>query len=109
MGVPEIDPREVAELGASGAVLVLDVREPEEWAAGRIAGATHLPLGELGARYQELPKDRRIVAVCRSGARSGQATSALNGAGYDVVNMRGGMKAWQAAGLPIDPPGGVVV
>lgn len=108
MGVPEIDPREVAELSAAGAALVLDVREPEEWAAGRIAGAVHLPLGELGARVQELPRDRRIVAVCRSGARSGQATAALGGAGYDVVNMTGGMKAWHAAGLPLDPPDGFV-
>lgn len=108
MGVPEIDPRDVAELSAAGAVLLLDVREPEEWAAGRIADAVHLPLGELGARYEELPRDRRIVAVCRSGARSGQATAALRGAGYDVENMAGGMKAWQAAGLPLDPVDGFV-
>jgi rhodanese-related sulfurtransferase len=80
---------------------VLDVREPDEWAAGHVAASVHIPLGELGARLAELPGDRPIVAVCRSGARSGTVTEALGSRGYDVVNLVGGLQAWAAEGLPL--------
>jgi rhodanese-related sulfurtransferase len=81
--------------------LLLDVREPDEWGAGHAPAAVHVPMKEVQARQLELPKDRRIVAVCRSGGRSAAVTEALNAWGYDAVNLGGGMHAWEAAGLPI--------
>ena len=99
--------REASEAIRAGA-LALDVREQVEWDAGRIAGALHVPLNELGLRYEELPRGRRIVCVCRSGGRSGMATQALARAGLDIENLDGGMKGWLAAGLPIEPAGGHV-
>jgi rhodanese-related sulfurtransferase len=80
---------------------LLDVREDDEWQAGHIDGAQHIPLGELGARVGELPSGRRIVAVCRSGARSGAAVRGLRQMGYDAENLDGGVTAWTRAGLPL--------
>jgi rhodanese-related sulfurtransferase len=79
----------------------LDVREPDEWRAGHIHNARHIPLGELVARIDELPADRQIVCVCRVGGRSAQATVFLNRQGYEVVNLDGGMEAWHSAGQPM--------
>lgn len=98
--VPVVGPADASALVGAGAFL-LDVREHDEWVAGHAPDAVHIPLGELGARVEELPADRRIVAVCRSGARSGAAAGALLGAGYDAVNLAGGMQAWEATGLPV--------
>ena len=105
--IPEVDPAEAAALLAGEAVAV-DVREPEEWDAGRIDEAVHIPLGELGQRYLELDAGVTLVMVCRSGGRSAQATQALRGAGYDARNLAGGMQAWVAAGQAIDPADGFV-
>ena len=82
-------------------VQLVDVREPSEWTVGHIEGAVHIPMGELNHRQDELAKDRTIVAVCRSGNRSGQLTALLAPRGLDIVNMVGGMNAWLAAGLPV--------
>ena len=82
-------------------VHVLDVREQDEWDAGHIAGAQHIPLGELGQRLAEVPNDRPIVAVCRSGSRSAAATRGLKQMGYDVENLDGGLAGWSRAGLPL--------
>ncbi|MFT4286388.1 rhodanese-like domain-containing protein [Nocardioides sp.] len=76
---------------------VLDVREDVEWAYGHIAGATHIPLGELPARLDEVPVGQLLV-VCKVGGRSAQATMWLSGQGYEVVNLDGGMLDWEAAG-----------
>jgi rhodanese-related sulfurtransferase len=105
---PEIAAAEAAEEIAAGA-LAVDVREPAEWDAGHIAGAVLIPLGELGARVSELPRDRRLVMVCRTGSRSGYAADALHGAGYDAANLRGGLFAWTAGALPLEPDGGYVL
>jgi len=105
---PEVAAADAAEEIASGA-LVVDVREPVEWDAGHIPGSVLIPLGELGARVGELPRDRRMVIVCRTGSRSGYAADALHGAGYDVANLRGGLFAWAAGSHPIEPDGGYVV
>lgn len=94
-----MQPREAHEAG--DAVQLLDVREPDEWRAGHVEGAHHVPMGEVGARQQELATDRPIVCVCRSGARSGKVASALARAGYEAHNLDGGMQAWAAAGLPM--------
>jgi hydroxyacylglutathione hydrolase len=82
--------------------LVLDVRDAEEWAGGHIAGAFHLPFQQLPARLAEVPRGRAVATVCEAGIRSSIAASVLQRAGYDPVqNVRGGMEAWRAAGLPL--------
>lgn len=90
-------------LDATTGALVLDVRTPEEYAAGHITNATLLPYTEVQARAGELPDDRAIplFVYCRSGNRSGIASEALVAMGYtNVVNMRGGYPDWAAAGYP---------
>lgn len=82
-------------------LMVLDVRQPEEFRSGHIAAAKLIPLNELQQRMSELPKDTEILCVCRSGSRSGTAVSKLNSAGYMAVNLRGGMVGWQMAGFPV--------
>lgn len=101
-----IDPRAAADKIASHGALALDVREPGEWQAGRIPGAVHMPMREVAHRASELPRDRELIAVCRSGSRSGRVARALEQAGYRVANLEGGMKAWQAAQLPLEPRDG---
>lgn len=98
--VPEIGPQDALTAANAGALL-LDVREDGEWQAGHAPDAVHLPMGQLPARADELPNDRRIVAVCRSGGRSAAVTKALVNAGFDAVNLVGGMQAWQASGQPV--------
>lgn len=105
MSRPEMSPREAVE--CMDEVMLLDVREPHEFAAGHIDGAVSIPVGQIAALQSELPTDRRIVCVCRSGARSGMVTAALNRAGYDAVNLDGGMLAWVEANQPfVDAEGG---
>jgi rhodanese-related sulfurtransferase len=78
---------------------LLDVREPDEWAAGHAPGAHHVPMMEVPARMAEVPTDAEVIVVCRSGGRSGQVTSYLMGNGWDNVrNLDGGMHSWSAAG-----------
>lgn len=78
---------------------LLDVREPDEWAAGHAPGAHHLPMMEIPARMSEVPTDMEVVVVCRSGGRSGQVVSYLMGNGWDNVrNLDGGMQSWAAIG-----------
>ena len=97
---PEVDVREALRRQAAGALL-LDVREPDEWAAGHADGARHIPLGELAARQRELPREREILLICRSGRRSAQAVGLLVQAGHpSATNVAGGMQAWARAGLP---------
>jgi rhodanese-related sulfurtransferase len=86
---------------ADGAYL-LDVREPEEWSAGHAPGAHHLPMMQIPARLSEVPTDREVVVVCRSGGRSGQVVAYLMGNGWDNLrNLDGGMREWAAAGRPL--------
>src|SRR6201984_495527 len=75
-------------------VRLVDVREPEEWAAGHVPGATHIPLGQLGERYMEISQDGPVYLICRSGARSNRAAHALAGAGWDALNVSDGMQGW---------------
>ena len=81
--------------------VLLDVREDEEWAAGHAPAAVHLPMGELPGRLHEVPVQRRVVVVCRSGHRSAQVTAYLNRAGRAAMNLDGGMQAWARAGRPM--------
>jgi rhodanese-related sulfurtransferase len=77
---------------------LLDVREDDEWRAGHAPDAVHIPLSELNQRAREVPNDRDIYVICRSGARSAQAVAAFNNAGWTSSNVEGGMHAWEAAG-----------
>jgi rhodanese-related sulfurtransferase len=106
---PEVSATEVAAGLASDELVAVDVREPQEWAAGHISGAVWIPMGEIAARVVELPSDRRLAIVCRSGARSEMVADAFHAAGYDAVNMAGGMLAWLRVGLPIEPGDGHVL
>jgi rhodanese-related sulfurtransferase len=98
--VPAVDIEEGKRRVDAGACL-LDVREPDEWDAGHADGAVWIPMGELTTRQGEVPDDRPIVVVCRSGPRSARVTAALVGAGFDAVNLAGGMTAWAASGLAV--------
>ena len=89
---------EVPAAGVPDDAWLLDVREDDEWAAGHVPSAAHIPLGQLGARTAELPSDQQIYVICRSGMRSARAAQALNGAGWQAVNVAGGMQDWAAAG-----------
>jgi rhodanese-related sulfurtransferase len=97
-----IDVTTANDLRGRDDVILLDVREDYEFNNGHVPGAAWIPLGELPNRLDELPKDKTIVAVCRSGNRSGQATELLRQQGFDAHNMQGGMLAWQAAGLEVE-------
>jgi rhodanese-related sulfurtransferase len=99
--IPEVDPAEAARLTDEDDAVLLDVREVEEWSAGHAPNAMLLPMSRLQDEQHVIPRDRRIVAICRSGARSGRVTLALNAAGYDAVNVAGGMKQWAETGLPV--------
>ncbi len=94
-----LTPKMVEELRANDEIVIIDVREPEEYAVGRIPGATLIPLGELAKRTGEIPTDKPVVMVCRSGNRSAQAVQILQKAGFtNIHNMTGGMIEWTAAG-----------
>ncbi|MCQ4083219.1 rhodanese-like domain-containing protein [Streptomyces sp. RB6PN25] len=91
---------------------LLDVREPDEWAAGHAEEAVHIPMGEVVARIAEVPAGRTVHVVCRVGGRSAQVAQYLIAQGVDAVNVDGGMLAWEAAGRPLvsehGGPAGVV-
>ena len=74
--------------------VVIDVREAEEVAEGRVPGSLHIPLGELDQHLDELDRTKRYMMVCRSGGRSGKATEYLESQGFDASNMEGGMLDW---------------
>ncbi|MED4974225.1 rhodanese-like domain-containing protein [Geobacillus kaustophilus NBRC 102445] len=91
-----ITPKEVEErLRAGESLHIIDVREPEEVAAGKIPGAVNIPLGLIEFRMHELDQNQEYILVCRSGGRSGRAAEFLDSRGYRVVNMTGGMLAWE--------------
>lgn len=96
--IPQPTPTQVA---AQTSARVLDVREPDEVAAGAIAGSINIPLGELTARQDELDTAIPIITVCQSGRRSQRAAEALSAAGYGVSNLDGGMNAWTQDGKPV--------
>ena len=92
-----------ARLAAGGPLQLVDVREHPEFAAGRIAGARRLPLGELERRATELDRSLPVVCVCRSGKRSAQAAEKLAALGFtNVQHLDGGLMAWEQAGLPLE-------
>ncbi|MFF5792759.1 rhodanese-like domain-containing protein [Paeniglutamicibacter sp. NPDC012692] len=86
--------------------LVLDVREDYEWIEGHAAGAVHIPLGELPARFEELDPDTDTYVICRTGGRSARATAWLVSQGYSALFVAGGMGDWLEAGLPLQSENG---
>jgi rhodanese-related sulfurtransferase len=103
----EVSREEARKLIDEGAQVV-DVRADHEWEAGRIAGATHVPLPELPQRLEEIDKDRPVVVYCRGGNRSTMATDALAEAGYDAAKLSEGIVGWSGDDLPLEPEGGYV-
>jgi len=103
----EVSREEARKLLEDGAQLV-DVRADHEWDAGRIPGASHVPLAELAQRAGEIEKERPVVVYCRGGNRSSMAAAALVEAGYDASKLSEGITGWAEAGLPVDPEGGYV-
>ena len=105
-----VDVTEAARAAASGEALLLDVREDDEWAAGRAPTAVHAAMS--GLRQDTVPRDRPVLVLCRVGGRSAAVAAALQQLGYDVANVDGGMLTWAAAGLPVvrdgDQPGTVL-
>lgn len=102
-GIKQVSPQQAVMLFNHEDALVLDVREKSEWADGHIANAKHVPLAQIKDRLSDLEKhkDKPIIAVCRSGNRSGHACGILKKAGFEKLhNLTGGMQAWNQAGLP---------
>jgi rhodanese-related sulfurtransferase len=111
-GIPAISPHDaatataasLAEAGSvtAGRPLIVDVREPDEFASERVEGAVLVPISQFVARHGDLPQDRPLLMLCRSGSRSGSATMYLLQNGWaDVRNISGGIVAWRQSGLPV--------
>ncbi len=98
--VGDIGPDEAHRLATAGALL-LDVREDDEWVAGHAPGATHLAMGLVADRIDDIPTDCTVVCVCRVGGRSAAVAEALVASGLDARNLAGGMLAWESAGLAV--------
>lgn len=94
------------ELMKQRRAVLLDVRERSEWDGGHASNARHIPLGALPARLDELPTSRPVVAMCQSGLHSARAAREVARQGHEVYDLRGGMRAWAGAGLPVNTTGG---
>jgi rhodanese-related sulfurtransferase len=104
----ELTPTQVKEALDKGDVVLIDVREPYEWDAGRIPGSTHIELERLASRADEVPTNRPIVFSCRLGVRSAMAMQAFRASGWDAYHLGGGISRWVSEGLPIEPDDGYV-
>jgi rhodanese-related sulfurtransferase len=102
--IPEVAADEAIALVAQGTPLI-DVREQYEWDAGHSPDARLLPMSELQARVDELPRDSRILVICHTGARSARVTDWLVQEGFDAANVVGGMVDWQLAGGDVESEG----
>jgi rhodanese-related sulfurtransferase len=107
-GDQDVSPEWVRERLEAGEIQLIDVREPYEWEAGRLAGARHIELTQVAAEAATVDRETPVVFYCRVGARSSMAASAFRRAGYDAYSMDGGIEAWAADGLPLEPPDGQV-
>lgn len=91
----------VQQLHERAGVPLIDVREVDEFAAGRVPGAINIPMSTIGGRLDELP-DGAFDVICAIGGRSGRVVEALEARGYDVTNVDGGTNEWIAAGFPVE-------
>ncbi len=103
-----LTPGDAAAAVERGDLQLVDVREAAELNQGRVDSAVHIPLGQLATRLGELDRGRPVAFLCRSGSRSVIATRVATKAGYDAANIKGGVDAWQRAGLPLKAPSGRV-
>jgi rhodanese-related sulfurtransferase len=104
-GARQIGTLEATRLMNQSNAVVLDVREPGEFASGRIPRSKNMPMGELSKRLDELGKfkDRPVIVACASGNRSGGALRVLKGAGFSqLYALKGGLGAWREASLPVE-------
>jgi rhodanese-related sulfurtransferase len=100
-GGPELDTLAATRLMNDGAVVV-DVREAEEFSAGHLTSAKHIPVGDIDKRIGDIPSGKPVLVYCATGTRSGKAAAALKKAGRDqIFNLSGGIAAWKQAGLPV--------
>ena len=95
--VPEVTIDEAIARVGSGVVLI-DVREPEEWEAGHAVGAVSIPMSQFAERQDEFPREDEFLVICQAGARSLRVATALAASGYSPINVAGGTSAWQSAG-----------
>lgn len=100
-GVEQVEAHEALQLMQDGAVMV-DVREPQERAAGRIPGTLALPMSRFEQEWQDLPRDRPLIMQCASGLRSHHAARLLTQEGLDACNLAHGIVGWYRMGQPID-------
>jgi rhodanese-related sulfurtransferase len=101
MPIPEVSVAELAELLATGPVVLIDVRQPEEFAEARVPAASLIPLTEIPVRLDQVPEGERVYLICRSGGRSLNAAQFLAERGRDVVNVAGGTLAWVHSGYEV--------
>ena len=97
---PEIGIEELAAAHGSG--VLVDVREPDEYVAGRVPGALSIPMGQLANRVGEIDRTSPVFVICASGNRSSAMTDLLRGAGFDAVSVAGGTGAWERSGRPLE-------
>ena len=102
--IPVLPPSETWEAHQRNDLVLVDVRQRPEWRSGVVSGALLIPLNELPRRIAELPREKTVAFLCRSGHRSALAARQGRRHGFDVVNVTGGMTAWQEAGLPASTP-----
>jgi rhodanese-related sulfurtransferase len=104
----DVDPDRARALIEAGDVQLVDVREPYEWDAGRIAGARHIEVERLAAEAGSIDRDRPVLFYCRVGSRSTMAAQAFRRAGYEAYSVDGGLAEWDRRGFPLEPDGGTV-
>lgn len=100
MTIPEVDATQLEALGPD--VVLIDVREPDEWQQGHVPHARLIPLAQVPGRISEVPVDLPVYVICQSGGRSHQAAEFLSSHGVDARNVAGGTLAWQALGHPVE-------
>ncbi|MDQ3576867.1 MAG: rhodanese-like domain-containing protein [Actinomycetota bacterium] len=99
MSPPDVPEQPASALPADA--VVLDVREPDEWAAGHIETAVHIPIRQVTARLADVPQGDPVYVICRSGSRSARVAEFLRAQGVDAVNVADGMQGWASAGKPM--------
>jgi rhodanese-related sulfurtransferase len=99
----EVAQADIADVPATfdRSVVLLDVREHDEWQRGHADGAKHIPMGEVPARLDEIDADTTLFVVCHAGGRSMRVSQYLMRNGYEPINVNGGMLAWAGAGRPV--------
>jgi rhodanese-related sulfurtransferase len=104
----DVDAERAKSLVDADEVQLIDVREPHEWEAGRIAGAQHIELERLASEAGSLDREKPVLFYCRVGSRSGMAANAFRRAGFDAYSLDGGLTEWERRGLPLEPDDGTV-